>query len=189
MSTFPSILENILTSKDKHVTHHDYLIALSMIIMKENGYDIQKAHNRGDFAELDPSQWIIDGAYQIKFKHLNTPELNCILDAILVGDVMILNLTSEDESIKTRSLAVETLEYINVYASNFDCRFMNLKKFTCKFRNLLTTPIRDEVLNKLGVMNPSLLGLPNELKLKIISFLPAKDQRNLRRCCKTFYNL
>lgn len=87
---------------------------------------------RGDYLplELDPRQWKINGAYRIHLEHRSIRELNCKLDAIPVGDVIILNLTSINNVIKTRCTAVETLEFVNLHSSDVNSRFMNLKTFS-----------------------------------------------------------
>lgn len=48
---------------------------------------------------------------------------------------------------------------------------MNIFFFVNRFKDSLTTPIRNEILNDLGVMNPSLLGLPPEIQRKIAKML------------------
>lgn len=79
---------------------------------------------------IDVKQWMDGECYGIPFEHNKYCELNCKLDAIPVGDTMILNLTSVDQSIKTRCIVVDTLEYVNLYSTDISSRYMNLKKFS-----------------------------------------------------------
>ncbi|KAK0092727.1 hypothetical protein PV326_000737 [Microctonus aethiopoides] len=165
-------LENVVKSLPKNATQNDYLIALIIVILKEVGlYPKQLNKSENSEMNIDVKQWMDGRCYKIPLEHNKYCELDCKLDAIPVGDTMILNLTSVDQSIKTRCIVVDTLEYVNLYSTDISSRFMNLKKFSHLFKDSLTTPIRNEILNDLGVMNPSLLGLPPEIQRKIAKML------------------
>ncbi|KAH0560717.1 F-box only protein 7-like [Cotesia glomerata] len=187
----PNLIKIIEFLSEKKTTHNDYLIALAITVFKEADFIVKNNEDRGDYLplELDPRQWKINGAYRINLEHRSIRELNCKFDAIPVGDLIILNLTSINNNIKTRCTAVETLEFVNLHSSDVNSRFMNLKTFSHRIKNNLTTPLKCDVLNHLGVVNPSLPGLPEELILKILSMLSEVDQINLHKTCQKFENL
>ncbi|XP_014300030.1 uncharacterized protein LOC103571637 [Microplitis demolitor] len=188
----PDLIKTIKFLNGKNPTHNDYLIALSIVVLKEVELYVRDFKDRGDYlpSELDPRQWKINGAYKIPLEHRCLRELNCKLDAIPVGDVMIMNLTSTiNNNIKTRCTSFETLEFVNLHSSDINSQFMNLKNFSHRFKNNLTTPLKCDVLNSLGIINPSLVGLPEELILKIFRMLNEKDSVSLHMTCRKLEDL
>lgn len=58
-----------------------------------------------------------------------------------------------------------------------------------RFKDTLSTPVRSDVLNKAGLMGPSLQALPTELKLKILRLLDAYSLTRMAQCCSEFHEL
>ncbi|KAK0078845.1 hypothetical protein PV325_002036, partial [Microctonus aethiopoides] len=112
-------LENVVKSLPENATQNDYLIALIIVILKEVGlYPKQLDKSEDSEMNIDVEQWVDGRCYKIPLEHNKYCELDCKLDAIPVGDTMILNLTSVDQSIKTRCIVVDTLEYVNLYSTD-----------------------------------------------------------------------
>ncbi|XP_011308661.1 F-box only protein 7 [Fopius arisanus] len=181
-------LEKIVLSLRSDVTHHDQLITVSTVIMEEVGYYIDDSGD-DDSRPFDPVKWRASGVYEISMRNRLTEDLDFKLEAIPVGDVLVLNVSPIDKSVKTRSMAVETLAFINPYSSDLPGTYLDLKRLSHRFKDTLTTPIRDEILNAAEVTNPSLLGLPVEIQQKILSFLDSKSARNLKCCSRKFREL
>ncbi|XP_063983696.1 F-box only protein 7-like [Diachasmimorpha longicaudata] len=178
-------LERVALSLNSDVTHHDQLIALSTVIMGEVGYYINDDNDQ----PFDPSKWRASGVYEIPMRNRLSEDLDVKLEAIPVGDVLILNVSSVNKSVKTRSMAVETLAFVNPYSSDLAGKFLDLKRLSHRFKDTLTTPIKNEILNAAEVTNPSLLGLPVEIQQKILFLLDPKSARNLQSCSKKFREL
>lgn len=79
---------------------------------------------------FDPAFWNDSAAYRIPLKHCKLKELNCRLEAIPVGDVMILNISSINNNIKSRSIVIECYKHFNPYSSDISGKFMNTKIFS-----------------------------------------------------------
>jgi len=52
------------------------------------------------------------------------------LVAITYGDKLILNLLSHIGDMKTYSMVIQTLKYVNPYTNNWCLRYMNLKEIS-----------------------------------------------------------
>ncbi|XP_015121799.1 uncharacterized protein LOC107044443 [Diachasma alloeum] len=178
-------LERVALSLNNDVTHHDQLIALSTVIMGEVGYYIDDDNDQ----PFDPVRWRASGFYEIPMRSRLSEDLDVKLVAIPFGDVLILHVSSVNIPVKTRLMTVETLAFVNPYSSDLAGKFLDLKRLSHRFKDTLTTPIRNEILNAAEVTNPSLLGLPVEIQEKILSLLDPKSARNLKSCCRKFREL
>ncbi|XP_020292228.1 uncharacterized protein LOC109858922 isoform X3 [Pseudomyrmex gracilis] len=93
----------VIEQLNKNATHHDYFVALLLVLLAESGFQI--------FSSDNPT-W------------------------------------ERNSSNKLES-------------------YMNLKEISRRFKDYVATPLRTDVLLDLGLTNPSYMGLPLELKMKI----------------------
>ncbi|XP_011692514.1 PREDICTED: uncharacterized protein LOC105452790 isoform X2 [Wasmannia auropunctata] len=160
-STFSTIalsLRAVLEQLDEGVSHHDYLVALLLVLSAESGFGISSV--------FDTPKW----------------EQNTRLVRIPT------NWKSQETGDKTiRSMVIQTLRYVNPYTSNWCLRYMNLKEISHRFKDDLVTPLRANILLALNSMGPSLESLPIELHRKIADMLPPKDIVHFLLCSKRLY--
>ncbi|KAK2583128.1 hypothetical protein KPH14_009153 [Odynerus spinipes] len=190
-----SALENYVKQLDESTTHHEYLIALLIIFLSESGFYVLPMPETS-FGEprkltyIPPKQWKSEeDTYEIKFVLKDLPTVVCKLVAIPSGDRLILNFFSTTEEKKVYSLAVQSLKYVNPFSSDLSGRYMNLKEISYRFKDTLATRVRSDMLTAAGLTNPSLQGLPTELKLKILGMLDAHTLIQISQCSRQFNEL
>lgn len=183
-STFSSIalsLRAVLEQLDESARHHDYLVALLLVLLAESGFSVSSVSDAPRWEQNTrlvhiPANWKSQetGVYEIHLMLRNVDSIRSKLIAITYGDKLILNMLSHigDTCTKVYSMAIQTLKYVNPYTNNLCLRYMNLKEISHRFKDELVTPLRTDMLLALNVMGPSLKNLPIELRLKIIDMLP-----------------
>ncbi|KAJ9598989.1 hypothetical protein L9F63_010583 [Diploptera punctata] len=142
-----------------------------------------------------PQNWKQNQIYVMSFVLLPFNEkYKCRLIAVPCGDSLIANAIVDtyvgEKLIKDRCICFKILDYvINPNSSKHAEKFVNLKDLSYKFKDGITSPIRCEILTNEGAVNPSLLGLPDEIKLKILGNLPVKDIKNISKSCRRMFFL
>ncbi|KAL6442730.1 hypothetical protein ACFW04_002666 [Cataglyphis niger] len=181
-------LSAVLEQLDKNATHHDYLVALLLVLLAESGFSISNTLNREQNTRLVyiPTDWKLpdSGIYEIYLILRNLENIQLKFIAIPYGDKLILNIFPYIKERKTYSMIVQTLKYVNPYSNNPCLRYMNLKEISHRFKNNLTTPLRTDILSASGLTSPSFQGLPIELRFIIIALLHPFDIDNLALCSK-----
>ena len=113
----------------------------------------------------------------------------CRLIAIICDDHLIVNLivdTDSNDVMKPKSICLPVSEYVvNAGSEIFSQKFKNLKKLSILYKDKLATPTKCSILTNEGIVNPSLLGVPDEVKRSILQWLPTRDIQNVGRTCKT----
>ncbi|XP_076755014.1 uncharacterized protein LOC143425854 isoform X2 [Xylocopa sonorina] len=161
-------LEGILKDLDEKATHHDYLVALVIVLLAEAGFYLSPPDSdrskRPKLRSLHiPKDWKSQetGIYQLYFQLQDVPDIICKLVAIPLGDTLILNFFPLMEGKTTYTM----------------------------FKDTLSTPVRTDVLIKAKVMGPSLQTIPTELKLRILRMLDTQSLTKMAQCCLQFYQL
>ncbi|XP_033215979.1 F-box only protein 7-like [Belonocnema kinseyi] len=178
-------LERLVMSLDNNANHHDYLVAVVIVVLAETGFFITPEDDQEGWRISSlyiPRNWKSNGIYQFTLRYNISREIVCKLVGVPTGDTMILNLCNGS----TRCIVFQTLKYINPHSSDISGRFWNLKEFSFRLKNELLTPLRVELLTKFGLPSPSLHGLPEELKIHIFRRLDPKSRRNLSLCCQQY---
>ncbi|XP_076183725.1 uncharacterized protein LOC143155173 isoform X2 [Ptiloglossa arizonensis] len=168
-------LEGILKDLNEYATFHDYFVALLIVFLAESGF-YESSTDRSDLqcprlrSLRIPKHWKSEetGIYDISFQLEAFPDVKCKLVAIPSGDTLIINFFPLMEEKTTYCICVQTLMYVNPFSSDICGRYRNLKAISHRFKDVLATPVRTDVLTKAGSMGPSLQGLPTELKHKIL---------------------
>lgn len=66
-------------------------------------------------------------------------------------------------------------------------KYDKIKELIIKLRNDLFHPMKSYILTEASIANPSLLGLPLEIIVKIVEYLSVRDFLNLCACCRHFH--
>lgn len=196
-STFSTIalsLRAVLEQLDEGVSHHDYLVALLLVLSAESGFGISSVFDTPKWEQNTrlvriPTNWKSQetGVYEIYLTLRNVDNVRSKLIAITHGDKLVLNILSYVGDKTIRSMVIQTLRYVNPYTSNWCLRYMNLKEISHRFKDDLVTPLRANILLALNSMGPSLESLPIELHRKIADMLPPKDIVHFLLCSKRLY--
>ncbi|XP_043492984.1 F-box only protein 7-like isoform X2 [Polistes fuscatus] len=183
-------LEDYLGKLDETTTQNEYFLALFVVLFSECGFYLLEETSFGNNKKLQfipPSQWMVrEDTYEIKLVLRGLPNMVCKLIAISCGDILILNFFSTAKERNIYSLAVKMTKYINPFPRYLGDRFMNLKELSDRFKNELVMGVRSDILTEAGITNPSLKGLPIELKFKILAMLDARSLTRLSQCSHQF---
>ncbi|XP_017882418.1 F-box only protein 7-like [Ceratina calcarata] len=195
MKLAPS-LSGILKYLDEHATHHDYMVALLIVLLAESGFYLPSTDSdnlqRPNLRSLRiPKDWKSQetGIYEMYFQLQNVQNINCKLIVVPLGDVLVLNFFPLTQGKVTYTMSIRTLKYVNPYSSDLCGRYIHLKAMSHRFKNELSTPVRSDVLYEAKVMGPSLQALPTELKIKIFVMLDFYSLIRIARCNSHFYEV
>ncbi|KYQ55761.1 F-box only protein 7 [Trachymyrmex zeteki] len=172
-STFSTIalsLRAVLEQLDENAKHHDYLVALLLVLLAESGFGISEQNTRLVYI---PKNWKSQetGVYEIYLTLRNVDHIRSKLIVITCGDKLVLNILSHIRDVKLYSMVVQTLKYVNPYTNNLCHRYINLKEISHRFKDKLVMPLRTDILLVVNLMGPSLESLPIELRTKIANML------------------
>ncbi|EZA55014.1 F-box only protein [Ooceraea biroi] len=167
-STFSELalsLKAILEQLDEKATHHDYFVALLLVLLAESGFRVQQNKRLVHI----PSSWKQreTGVYEIDLVLDDLDHIQSKLIAIPYGDVLIFNAFAYIEPKVVYSMAVHSFKYVNPYTHNVYMRYMNLKEISHNFKDTMVTPLRTDILLTSGRTGPSFQCLPRELHNKI----------------------
>ncbi|XP_032678835.1 uncharacterized protein LOC116847683 [Odontomachus brunneus] len=185
---------------NKKAIHHDYLVALLLVLLAESGFhalptsesiDESSGSSISNHLERKVKKWNTklvhistnwksqnSGLYEIYFVLLQSG-IQSKLIVKPVGDKLILNMYPCIENKKIYSMVVKTLLYVNPYTERLCSRYRNLKSISHRFKNEVATPVRTDIFYSLRLTNPSLQGLPVELLMIIKQFLSEKDFKKM----------
>jgi hypothetical protein len=186
---------------------NDLLAVLMYVLMMETGYSPVHAgdtsvcnsdhgfsiHKLNHFCNM-PAIWknIQQNNYEMTFILGRFTQYPCRLlilptDDDIIVNLLISNLTQERNGY---SFGIQPSKYvINPTSSCIPAKFRNLKDLSLKFKNNLSHPARSVILTKEGILNASLLGVPDEVKIKIFKYLKVSDFLNLSQVCTHLYNV
>ncbi|KAK9295621.1 hypothetical protein QLX08_010111 [Tetragonisca angustula] len=188
-------LEIVLNDLNENSTHHDYMVALVIVLLAEAGFYLSSTNNNYSRPKLKslhvPKDWKSQetGVYEMYFQPETVPDIKCKLVAFPLGDTLILNFFPLIDGKITYTITVQTLKYVNPYSSDLCGRYMRLKEISYRFKDKLSTPVRSDILHKAGVMGPSLQAFPTELKLRILRLLDVCSLKRMAQCCSEFHEL
>ncbi|XP_078044684.1 uncharacterized protein LOC144474075 [Augochlora pura] len=185
-------LERILRDLKGDVTHHDYLVALLIVFLAEFGFQLSTSDTSDSERSLRiPENWKSkdNKAYDMRFHFVAAPNVTCKLVAVPSGDSLIVNFYPLIDRGKTYSMCVQTLKYINPFSTDLCFRYRNLKEISHRFKDTLANPVRIDVAASEGIVVPSLQGLPEELKIRIMGLLTAHDLSHLKKSSPDFQQL
>ncbi|GFG28131.1 hypothetical protein Cfor_07913, partial [Coptotermes formosanus] len=106
------------------------------------------------------------------------------LDDVLIINLIVSNLAQERNRY---TLGIQPSKYVvNPTSSFISAKFSNLKDLSLKFKNV-SHPARSVILTKEGVLNASLLGVPDEVKIKVLKYLKVSDFLKVLVVCRDLY--
>jgi len=184
---------------------NDLLAVLLYVLMMETGYspvNIEgtsvcrydhgfSVHKLNHFRSM-PANWknIHKNIYEMSFVLGRFIQYPCKLLLIPLDDFLIINLIVSNLVPETNgyTLGIQPSKYVvNSTTSCIPAKFSNLKDLSLKFKNSLSHPARSVILTKEGILNASLLGVPDEVKIKVLRYLKVSDFLKLSVVCRDLY--
>ncbi|GFG35347.1 hypothetical protein Cfor_10100 [Coptotermes formosanus] len=117
-------------------------------------------------------------SYEMRFVLGKFTQYPCRLLLIPLDDVPIINLIVSNlaQERNRYTLGIQPSKYIvRPTSSCILAKFSNLKDLSIKFKDNMSHPARSVILTKEGILNASLLGVPDEVKLKVLKYLKVSD--------------
>lgn len=180
----------------------DLIAALLYVLMMETGYSPLgtgsnsvsssdygfNIHKLNFFCSM-PAKWknIQQNSYEMSFILGRFTHYPCRLLIIPVDDVLIINLliTNLIQERNRYTMGIQPSKYVvNPTSTCIPTKFRHLKDLSLKFKNILSHPARSVILTKEGILNASLLGIPDEVKIKIFKYLKVSDLLKVSLVCK-----
>lgn len=157
----------------------------SSISSSDYGFNIHKLN----FFSSMPANWknIQQNSYEMSFILGRFTQYPCRLLIIPADDVLIINLliTNLIQERNRYTLGIQPSKYVvNPTSCCISTKFRYLKDLSLKFKNSLSHPARSVILTKEGILNASLLGIPDEVKIKIFKYLKVSDLLKVSLTCK-----
>jgi hypothetical protein len=160
------------------------------ICSSDHGFSI---HKQNHFCNM-PAIWknIRQNNYEMAFILGRFTQHTCRLLIIPIDDEIIVNLLISDLNQERNgySFGIQPSKYVvSPTSSCIPTKFRNLKDLSLRFKNSLSHPARNVILTKEGIMNASLLGVPDEVKIKIFKYLKVSVFLKFSLVCSHLYNV
>ncbi|KOB68728.1 putative f-box only protein 7-like isoform 1 [Operophtera brumata] len=185
------ILKRVIPEFSRESIQKDYLFIVIIVSMFENGFvlvdnDCQIIdHNLIDTKQL--CEWKSQsGVYEALFilygfKHISLKLIMSPLSALVLVNVVIIDLDSE-----TYSVCLPVSRFVvSPQATTIPMIFRDLKQFSLTFKNKILAAVKSRILMHHGYASASLIGLPEELLFKIMLILNVNDVLNVSKTCMT----
>ncbi|KAJ9588492.1 hypothetical protein L9F63_018148, partial [Diploptera punctata] len=205
----PKNVEILLSSlgNDSKIDKNDVIAVFFYVLMIETGFIPQNLDDC-DLSNCDynfnvktlksiyslPKNWkIAVNHYEELFLLGNVTQYPCKLVILSMDDLIIVNLFLPNlkEQRNAYAITFQPSMYIENVSDYIPNSFKNLKELSIKFKDSLSHPAKSAILTEEKITNPSLLGLPEELKLKIFELLlpVPKDLARASMVCSNFHYL
>ncbi|XP_045785129.1 F-box only protein 7-like [Maniola jurtina] len=195
----PSVLEDILKrissdEKSTNLKQTDIFLVLLIVLLSENGFFLV-ADNQADTIEPQCLQ-LIDNKHLSKWKiSTGVYELSFVLggfsDSLIklmlcpLGISSLINVVISDISPEVYSVCFPVSRYVvDPEASTIPMMFNDLKHLSDTFKTRIITPLKSTLLNHYGYSSASLVGLPEELIINILLYLPISNIINVAKTCR-----
>lgn len=207
----PHNLETVVKSLEgseessSSTNENDLVAVLLYVLMIETGYSPVNVegtslcsydhgfsiHKLNLFSSM-PANWknIHKNSYEISFVLGRFTQYPCRMLLIPLDDVLIINLIVSNlaQERNRYTLGIQPSKYVvNPTSSCIPAKFSNLKDLSLKFKNNVSHPARSVILTKEGILNASLLGVPDEVKIKVFKYLRVSHFLKVTMVCRDFY--
>lgn len=169
----------------------DYLFIVIIVSMLENGFVL--VDNEGQVIDHTSinikqlSQWkSLSGVYEALFVLHGFK--NVVLKLIMspLGAMVLVNVVINDLDSETYSVCLPVSRFVvSPQATTIPMIFRDLKQLSLILKNKILAAVKSRILSHHGYASASLIGLPEELLLKIMLNLQVKDVLNVSKTCMT----
>lgn len=137
------------------------------------------------FAGIALPPKIDDCSYQFILKLHDFSDRVCILVARELGDALCVSFSFDTKpGVSVFLPASRYILHTKLYGRSFARCITNTKNLACKLRDTLFVPIRNQIQSELGMSFFGFIGIPNEIRQEIMSYLNCNDLKRLSCSCK-----
>lgn len=191
------ILTKLLAEKDpSDLAQKDILFICIIALMIENNFllinedletiELMESYNLEQFLNLK----LYSGLYEALFalSGFKTMVLKLIMSPL--GAMSLVNIVIKELHNETYTVCLPMNRYVvSPQATSIPMIFQDLKHFSVTVKNKIISPVKSKILHHFGYASASLVGLPEELILKIVLYLPIIDIVNVCRTCHRLSNV
>ncbi|CAF1551386.1 unnamed protein product [Didymodactylos carnosus] len=170
-------------------TNLDFIVLAIHVLMLENGFQMV-ADNEYDLTSSKKS----DTFYVIRYHHKLCGEENlCCSLAIMKTDTLVTVdgvINSISQACGKLLLKISNYLYTQKEMSALQIQFPyhDLRNLSCLFKDNISNKLLCRLLEESGqTCTASLAGLPNEIKLRLVKYLPLKSLLALKSACRGFH--
>lgn len=168
----------------------DLLFMLIVVLMVENGLlpvdddlqviDLMKTFDMAQFSKWKLPTGICEATFMMS--GFNNITLKLIMSPL--GATVLVNLVVNELNFETYSICLPVSRYVvSPQATSIPMIFRDLKHFSVTFKNKVLSAVKSRILTHNGYASASLIGLPEEVVLKIFLNLPVIDILNVCKTC------
>ncbi|XP_072944030.1 F-box only protein 7-like [Epargyreus clarus] len=183
--------EQDLPEKDIIQLKNDVLFTALVVMMIENGFRPKLAD--GELLEgvsfIDYRcfvNWkLSSGTYEAEFM-LGCCEISTKLMMIPLATTVMVNAVIKGIELETYSVCLPINQFIIVRMCEPRVAklFRNLQLLSDTFKNKIVSPVKSKLLTICGYPGASLMGLPEDVFLKLMLYLPISDILSMRETCR-----
>nr|CAD7458614.1 unnamed protein product [Timema tahoe] len=172
---------------------NDQFVTILFLLIVESGFtpadltaeltlknDVKLKLSRSDALKHGLVGWRECDSYNFNLVLRTFPEPVCRLVVIPTQAMLIVNLVCADQDVPAFATVMDPHYYIteikDVSSLDRDFKCQHLKELSMELKDKLAVPVRSYILNKKGILNASLLGVPFEVVWKILEFLNTFDK-------------
>ncbi|XP_063378040.1 uncharacterized protein LOC134665132 [Cydia fagiglandana] len=172
-------------------TQKDYMFILIVVLMIENGFlplksDLELLHNVESLDAEQLRKWKNNSSiYEAVFSMpgMESFPLKVIMSPL--GAMVLLNVLINKLDFETYSVCLPVSRYVvSPQASKIPMIFRDLKHLSTVFKNKILSVVKSIILTQLGYSSASLIGVPEEVFIKIMLYLPVNEIVQLSMLCK-----
>ncbi|XP_041977285.1 uncharacterized protein LOC121731749 [Aricia agestis] len=190
----PILLEDLITTlaeSDRiELKQEDIFFLLIVILMVENDF-VPVLNNGVEWEQhnsIDKEQlcyWKRTGSYEVTFLMSSFKDIPLKLILCPLGTTMSINLLINYDSTDVYSVMLPHIKYVVApKAPTIPMIFNDLRDLCYKYKDKIIVPVKSRILSYYGFPSASLLGLPAEVFIYLLLYLPLKDILNLSETCK-----
>ncbi|PSN48519.1 hypothetical protein C0J52_05932 [Blattella germanica] len=205
-TTLPDIPRHLQVLLSSLESKNDAIVALLYVLMLETGFLPQHEMNctlykGGHGFNVQILNRITDmplnwrnaelNIYDLTFGLGAFPKYTCKLLVVPSGEILLVNLviTNLDKERKAYSMTIQPSKYITNLSGHIAYSLNNMKDLSVKFKDTISNPAKCAILNREGMLNPSILGVPDEMKIRIFKNLAISDMNNVSLVCRKLFAL
>nr|CAD7265986.1 unnamed protein product [Timema shepardi] len=184
---------------------NDQFVTLLFLLIVESGFvpadltaeqtlknDLKLNLSRAEAMKHGLVGWRESGSYYFNLALRTLPEPVCRLVVVPTQAMLIVNLVCADQDVPAFATVMDPHYYItekkDVSSLDRDFKCRHLKELSVRVKDKLAVPVRSHILNKRGILNASLLGVPCEVVWKILEYLDTFDKLRMSETCRTLHN-
>ncbi|CAF1097175.1 unnamed protein product [Adineta steineri] len=189
LHTYPTIIHRLIEYSQPE-TDFDFLVIIIHALMLESGFQMD-VNNNSDLkiARKSPTFYVI----RYRHKLCEEERIRCSLAIMKTDSVVTIDGVVNSISQACGKLSFHIANYLHTQkeaiALNAIFPYHDLRNLSRLFKDNIANRLLCKLLEESGQRsNATLIGLPNEIKLRLAKYLPIKSLHALQLTCRDIYN-